>query len=392
MKETTIVVTELLPGAAAGLLEALSGHGEFRVLGYAGDGLEAAQMAVQHHPDVVLVHADMPGVSGPDVAAILSQAAPGVACALLADQESPDLLRRAMASGARAILTPGMTGASIAATLHGLAETTDIRRQSIYARATDPVKAPVVVAVGGVVGGAGRTSLSVNLATALARMGEKEAALIEVSLDAARAALLLNLRPKASLADLLESHPDGPDDAFESYLTEHQSGLKLLAGQSNRSTALLDDLTPRFMAALRAAVRRRYLVSVFHLPCALWSGGLYVLRRADHVLVVTPATDALCLHDTANYISSITESGVPRGNITLVINKSQRSDPIASPRFAETCGIERVVELPLDAKTMSDCLRSMTPAVVSAPSSPLARALVGLATQVLEPRITRAAA
>ncbi len=146
------------------------------------------------------------------------------------------------------------------------------------------------------------------------------------------------------------------------------------------------------MAALRATVRRRFLVSVFHLPCALWSGGLYILRRADHVLVVTPATDALCLHDTANYISAITESGVPRGNITLVINKSQRSDPIASPRFAETCGIERVVELPFEPKTMADCLRSMTPAVVSAPSSPLSRSLVGLATQVLEPRLNRAAA
>jgi pilus assembly protein CpaE len=297
-----------------------------------------------------------------------------------------------MLSGARAILTPDMTGAEIASALQGLAGAVDIRQASIYARATDPVKAPIVVAVGGIVGGSGRTAVSVNVAIALARMGEKEAALVEVSLDAARSALLLNLRPKASLADLLEAHPDGPDDAFESYLTEHQSGLRLLAGQANRSTALLDDLTPCFMAALRATVRRRFLVSVFLLPCALWSGGLYVLRRADHVLIVTPATDALCLHDTANYISSITDSGVPRGNITLVINKSQRSDPIASPRFAEACGIERVVELPYDAKTMSDCLRSMTPAVVSAPSSALSRALVGLATQVLEPRLTRAAA
>ncbi len=392
MKETTIVVTELLPGAATGLLEALSGQGAFRVLGYAGDGLEAAQMAVQHHPDIVLVHADMPGVSGTEVAAILSQAAPGVACALLAESETPDLLRRAMLSGARAILTPGMTGAGIAAVLQDLRGAVGITASSIYARATDPVKAPVVVAVAGVVGGAGRTSVSVNLAIALARLGERESALIEVSLEAARAAHLLNLRPKASLADLLETHPEGPDDAFESYLTEHQSGLRLLAGQANRSTALLDDLTPAFLAALRAAVRARFLASVFHLPCALWSGGLYVLRRADHVLVVTPAIDAISLHDTSSYISSITDSGVPRGNITLVINKSQRTDAIAGPRFAETCGIERVVELPYDPKVMSDCLRSMTPAVVSAPSSALARALVALATQVLEPRIIRAAA
>jgi pilus assembly protein CpaE len=212
------------------------------------------------------------------------------------------------------------------------------------------------------------------------------AALLEVALDAARAALLLNLRPKASLADLLETHPEGPDDAFESYLTEHQSGLRLLAGQANRSSALLDDLTPRFMTALRASVRCRFPVSVFHLPGALWSGGLYILRRADHVLVITPATDALCLHDTANYVASITESGVPRGNITLVINKYQRTDPISPSRFAETCGIERVVEIPYDPKTMSDCLRSMSPAVISAPSSALSRAIGGLAERVLEPR------
>jgi pilus assembly protein CpaE len=392
MKETTIVVTELLPGAAAELLQCLAGQGSFRVLGYAGDGLEAAQMAVQLRPDVVLVHAEMAGVSGLEVAEIVSQAAPDVACALLAETETPKLAHAAMLAGARAIITPGMTGEAIGEILADLRKAAGVRETPLYARAVDPVKTPVCIAVGGVVGGAGRTSVSVNLAMALARMGEKESALIEVAFDAARAALLLNLRPKASLADLLESHPEGPDEALDSYLTEHASGLKLLAGQANRSTALLDEVTPTFMAGLRAAIRRRFAVSVFQLPCALWSGGIYVLRRADHVLVVTPATDALCLHDTATYVSSITDSGVPRGGITLIINKAQRTDPISAARFAETCGVERVVEVPMDAKTMGDCLRSMTPAVVSAPTSSFARAITGLAEQIIEPKNVRAAA
>jgi len=71
-----VVLTEPQPGAADGLQARLAtgiqSHGDadlgaheselVKIVGYARDGLEAAQMATQLAPDVILVHEELPGM------------------------------------------------------------------------------------------------------------------------------------------------------------------------------------------------------------------------------------------------------------------------------------------------------------------------------------------
>ncbi|MCX7599714.1 MAG: response regulator [Armatimonadetes bacterium] len=391
MSQLTVVATEPVPGAASKLLDSLADSGPLEVRGFAADGMEAARMAVMLRPDVLLLHAAMPGMSGLQVAQIVSQAAPEVACVVLADKQDEKLLRLAMMSGARAVVSPDMSSHSIYEQILQAAAGKRVRETVEYARATDPDQSPVCVGVAGVVGGSGRTTIAVNLAVLLAQRAPKDSILVEMVPQAGRAAFLLNLKPRSGLADLLEAGEDWPDYALEACLTEHSSGLRLLAGCSGAGCGLLDRISLPFTAALVSHIRRRYRFAVFHMPSALWSAGAYLLRRCDKVLVVTTGTDMLCLHDTASYVAALTELGVPRASITIVMNKVSRGDKVTRTAMAEACGISDVVEIPADPKTSNEAMGVMMPAVVYAANSPLSRGLRSLAERLITQRVAVAA-
>lgn len=387
MSQVTVVATEPVPEAASKLLESLADSGPIEVRGYAADGMEAAQMAVMLRPDVLLLHASMPGMSGLEVAQIVSQAAPEVACVLLADRQDEKLLRLAMLSGARAVVSPDMSSHTIYEQIVQAAAGKQVRETLEYARATDPHQSPVCIAVAGVVGGAGRTTLAVNLAVLLAQRAPKDCILVELGPQAGRAAFLLNLKPRAGLADLLEAGEDWPDYALETCLTEHPTGLRLLAGCSGGGCGLLDRISLPFTAALVSHLRRRYRFAVLHMPSALWSAGAYLLRRCDKVVIVTSGADMLCLHDTASYVATLIEVGVPKASITIVMNKVSRSDQVTRAAMAEACGISDVVEIPADPKTCNEAMGVMMPVVIYASNSPLSRALKGLAERLVAQRV-----
>jgi pilus assembly protein CpaE len=94
-------------------------------------------------------------------------------------------------------------------------------------------------------GGAGATTLAVNVAHALARPQRRKQAkvcLIDLDLHFGTVALQLDLRPSASLLDIAQA-PERLDAAlFASSLAEHRSGLRVLTAPS--APVPLDALKP----------------------------------------------------------------------------------------------------------------------------------------------------
>lgn len=73
---------------------------DFEVVGQAGDGREALQLAQELAPDVVLLDIEMPGMSGIEAAAAIHQEVPGCAIIILTTFGRPGYLKRAMDAGA----------------------------------------------------------------------------------------------------------------------------------------------------------------------------------------------------------------------------------------------------------------------------------------------------
>lgn len=108
---------------------------EFELVGVAGDGEEAIELAAATQPDVALIDVQMPkGGAARAVPGIL-KAAPGVAIVVLSGDESGAVVDELLAAGATAFCRKGIDPDELAALL----------RSSIEARSDESGPSPALV-------------------------------------------------------------------------------------------------------------------------------------------------------------------------------------------------------------------------------------------------------
>ena len=79
----------------------------FKVVGEAGNGLEAVAQVIEFEPDVVLLDVNMPVLDGIQAARIIASQFPAIKIVVLTMHDDPAYARSAIAAGASAILTKG---------------------------------------------------------------------------------------------------------------------------------------------------------------------------------------------------------------------------------------------------------------------------------------------
>jgi DNA-binding NarL/FixJ family response regulator len=84
-----------------GLMAMLQTEDDFEVVGQTGSGAAVAELVESNRPDVVLLDARLPDVSGVEVCRRLSRSHPGVAVVILTTYTDADLVQECIQAGAR---------------------------------------------------------------------------------------------------------------------------------------------------------------------------------------------------------------------------------------------------------------------------------------------------
>jgi len=96
-----ILLVDDHPVVRAGLRTLLGGRSEWEVVGEASDGVEAVEKASKLQPDVVVLDITMPKMNGIEACRIIQQKAPGREVLFVTQHDSPQMMREALAAGAR---------------------------------------------------------------------------------------------------------------------------------------------------------------------------------------------------------------------------------------------------------------------------------------------------
>lgn len=391
-----IIITEPQPGASDDLQEHLSGcfgnsgNGDVDVVAVAHDGLEAAQMAAQLSPDVILLDEEMPGMSGYKAAELIALAAPDVAAALMVlteRMEDKEVLGKALRAGARAVISPTMPAEQLVEVLATLAAITEARQQPEYELITDPEKMPVTIAVTGAKGGIGKSMITTNLAVHFARRYEGQAVLVDFYGQYGNSALMLDISPTYDIRDLAAFAGELDSTILERHLTVHQdSGLRILAGYPGGGGAggrLSHDQEAAFLADMVGLLRRQYRFVFFDIPPLMEDASDYIFTRCQYIILVSALVDLPTVRDTATLYKQLVGDRIAPERIKLVINRYAPSNELTVHDLEQAAGARVIHQIPEDPAAAIVSINEGTPAVISRRNSGLARGVRELA-QLLE--------
>lgn len=96
----TIILADDHAVVRDGLRTTLDGYEDLRVVGDAGNGLEAIQLAEKLQPDVIVLDIAMPKLNGIDAIPQIRQAAPAAQIVILSMHSNPEYALRALEAGA----------------------------------------------------------------------------------------------------------------------------------------------------------------------------------------------------------------------------------------------------------------------------------------------------
>lgn len=380
-----MIVSEVNPGEADAIREALSAAGDIEVVGYAQDGLEVAQLSYRLRPDVALVWEDLSGLRGQEACELIARSAPEVTCIMLVRGEDSAAREAAMMAGARAMVGVGDLS-SLPEVIRRLVTVRQEMPESALAAVTDPGRAPLVVMVTGASGGAGKTTIAVNLAAAMAKKEGERVVLVEAPGQLGDATVLLDVPANRGILDLLLAE-DMDHDLVAGSVLRHDSGIALLPSLSPdglEELAQIDRVTVGSVSVLLGILKRLYSTIVVDCAPTIWPHASYIARRSHIVVLVTTAADLAAVRNAGTLSDLLTVAGVSKDRIIPVVNKVARGGVFGPEDLASTAGWQEYVVIPEDSGSCAAAVNEGTPLVLRSPSSAAARAIMELAEKVME--------
>lgn len=231
-----------------------------------------------------------------------------------------------------------------------------------------------VIVVCSAVGGVGRTTVTVNLASLSAKQNKK-VSILDGDLQFGDAALALDLKPEMTMQEAIENK-----DILNSkaYCLHHQTGIELLSAPSRPEFA--DLVTPDNLTDILDVMADRTDLLLVDTQPGLTDHNIPLLERADRILVITTPGMAV-LKNTKLMVETFTALGWKQ-KLSLIVNKSTSTSAVDVHEIPEIVKVEEKYFLPHDDKHVSLSLDKGYPIVLDNPKLSFSKELTAAAEQI----------
>ncbi len=385
-----VLIVDDLPETRENVRKLLQFESDIEVIGQAGTGEEAIEMARQFEPDIILMDINMPGVDGIGASQQITELVPTVQIIIMSVQSDPNYLRRAMMAGARDFLTKPFGGDELTAAIRRVHDKRPAMRaapvlpQHAYTDGRGP-EAPSlsegkVIAVFSPKGGTGCTTVAINLAVSLAKQGHRTV-LVDVSLQFGDVSVMLNLRAVTSLADL-NSGDEIDSDLISSIVQVHRTDLNVLLAPPRPEMA--DVVTEKNLVNLVTNLRQSYDFVIIDTPSYLNEKTLAVMDNADRIILVTQQS-LTSLKNVSRFFDLTESLEYESEKVWLVVNRASNKNSISVKDVGDTLKRSIFMVIPRDDIAVDVAADQGVPLVIGANQKrPVSLALVKLSDYVIK--------
>jgi len=362
---------------------------DVEVVGTAANGREGVDLALKLNPDIVLMDINMPGMDGIAASEALSSQAPNVQVVMMSVQGEADYLRRSMLAGAREFLIKPFSGDELVNSIHRVYQLTAARR---VAMAPPPVAPPVVavppppsggriIAIFGTKGGAGSTTLAVNLALALREETKERVALLDANFEFGDIGVFLNLPNSRTIGDMAGEKTEIDGDLLDGTMASHTSGVKILLAPPRPEMAEL--IKTDHLKEIMDLLAHSYDYIVVDLWKSFQETTVFFLDAADQIVLIS--TSDIPAIKNAKLFFELTDALNYRPEKTFFILNREDGRSGISPKDIQASIKHSVgLTLPKDDRATTLALNRGVPFVLSQRNTPLAQAYYQLARTLVQ--------
>jgi pilus assembly protein CpaE len=234
-----------------------------------------------------------------------------------------------------------------------------------------------LIVVGGAKGGVGKTILSVNLAVALAKRSMK-VCIIDGDFQFGDVNLALDIQETYSIKDAIEAIGTLDEVSMPSFLTEHISGVDLLAAPDRPEYA--DMITEESLQKITTLLLASYDFVIVDTGVGLNESSLPFLDKADRLLLVTNLEMAT-IKNTKRIKETLDMLGFGE-KVEFIINRSTMESVLKAEDVSEILRTDNPYMIPNDFKLVSRSFNMGMPIVQGRSVNAVTKAIFNMAEQI----------
>jgi pilus assembly protein CpaE len=310
---------------------------------------------------------------------------PDVVMVLVAPRDiDNETLRRAIRTGFRDIVEEPLAPDAVSSALEQATRLMKHRASTAVQPAAAPERVTrrdgKLITVMAAKGGSGKTVVATNVATLLARWSEPgTVAMVDANLQFGDVALVLQVDPKQTIVNAAKEG-EGLDAGFlESVLTDHPSGMKLLAAPLE--PAFADEVPTPILTNILDLMKGMFEYVVVDTAPALDDRLLAVLERSEQVLFVVDM-DLPSIKNAKLALETLRILNFPSNAIRIILNRSNSKARLDMGEIERSLRFEISGAIPSDG-LLPASINEGVPIVDGHPKSKPAKAFEDIAKLVL---------
>jgi pilus assembly protein CpaE len=361
---------------------------DIEIVGTAARGQDAVEVALSRNPDIVLMDVNMPEMDGVAATRLILSQQPSVGVIMMSVMNEPDVLRRSMLAGAREYLVKPFSHEELLNSIRTVhANTPKLTMQAVTGQQQGSVSPTTrertgkgtVICVAGVKGGAGRSVIAANLATAL-QQGGKQVALVDANIAFGDIGVMMNVTDAKTMLDAVPYLRQIDPELMNNILVEHSSGVHLLLAPPSPQEA--EVVTADLVNQSVAVLSEMFDVVVVDTRPSFDELNLGIYDASDVILLVT-TMDMASIKDARQFLEVTELLGYPPTRVRLALNRMNTYSGIPATEIGESLRRPLWAKIPDEPGPVLRSINEGVPLVSTSTDSKAAEELNRMAREVL---------
>ncbi len=304
---------------------------------------------------------------------------PALVLMLVAEEVTSDLLRRGMRAGVSDVLETPLDEPKIEAAIEQFGHDV-LKRQSGSVKPMASVEGVEgrLVTITSAKGGSGKTVVATNVALLLNRIPDIKVCLVDADLQFGDVCLVLQLEPRFTMVNASHElhHLDG--ELLDSLLTEHPSGLKVLAAPLE--PAFADDITTTGLMQMVDVLLENFDYVVIDTASMLDELILSLFEKSDDILMIVDM-DLPSVKNAKLALETMRLLKFSTANVKLVMNRSNAKARLDNKEIENALKMRISAAVPSDA-VVAASVNEGRPVVETDPKSKVAKGFESVAALI----------